>query len=68
MITADIESKKKYVGTAKIVPASRMPRRFPTVMSAMTETPISTRASCRLGIADVTAATPAAVLTETVST
>ena len=34
---------KKYVGTAKIRPDSRIPRRLPTMISATNPSPISTR-------------------------
>ena len=67
-MTVPIEKMKKYVGIAKRVPASRIPRRLPSVIRAMTAMPIGTRTSCRSGMADVTAATPAATLTETVRT
>ena len=43
MMTVPIEKMKKYVGMAKRVPASRMPRRLASVISAMTPIPIGTR-------------------------
>ena len=39
-----------YVGTAKIVPDSRMPRRFSSVIDQPPATEISTRAGCKLRI------------------
>ena len=58
---------KKYVGTAKMRPDSRMPRRLPTVSSARNTSDSSTRLTCIAGKAEVSAATPAAMLTATVS-
>jgi len=57
-----------YVGMAKIIPASRMPRRFPMASRAMNASPSGTRMSCSAGANDVMAATPAAVETATVRT
>jgi hypothetical protein len=59
---------KKYVGSAKIRPDSRMPRRLASVMSTTNPSAISTRLRCQAGNADVIAATPAAMLTATVNT
>jgi hypothetical protein len=59
---------KKYVGSAKIRPESRMPRRLPNIRTATKASESSTRLTCRCGSADVTAAMPAAMLTATVST
>ena len=59
---------KRYVGTAKILPDSRTPRRFPQVRMTIETSPKATRCSCRAGNADVIAATPAATLTATVRT
>ncbi len=58
----------RYVGAMKIVPDSRMPRRLPTVSSAMAATPIGTRYSHRAGTIEVIAATPAEIETATVTT
>jgi hypothetical protein len=57
---------KKYVGTAKIRPDSRMPRRFPTIRMKTNARVSSTRLTCQSGKAEVIAATPAAMLTATV--
>ena len=59
---------KKYVGTAKMRPDSRTPRRLPTVSTATNASAISMRYGTHSGKADVRAATPAATLTATVST
>ncbi len=58
---------KKYVGTAKMLPDSRMPRRLPTVRIARNARHISTRYGSSCGNADVIARTPAEMLTATVS-
>ena len=39
----------RYVGTAKMLPDSRSPRRFATVIRAIDSSPISTRRSARFG-------------------
>ncbi len=59
---------KRYVGTAKNVPDSRMPRRFMAV-SRMTR-PEANVASCpeRTGIADAAYCAPDEIDTATVST
>jgi hypothetical protein len=57
---------KKYVGAAKIRPDSRMPRRLPSISTRTNASVSSTRFTCHWGNADVTAATPAAMLTATV--
>ena len=56
------------MGAAKIVPLSRMPRRLTTITNRIAATPSGTRRGSREGNADVIARTPAATLTETVST
>ena len=66
IIVANV-TRKKYVGMAKIVPDSRSPRRLPIVSSDTKTTARMTRSSWSSGIADVIAATPAAVLTATVN-
>jgi len=66
-MSPSIITMKKYVGTEKILPDSRTPRRFPIMRIATKPIPIVTRWSCRAGTAEVSAATPAATLTETVS-
>src|SRR4051794_17672267 len=58
---------KKYVGTAKMRPDSRMPRRFPNIRTARHTRHISTRKTSSFGNADVTARMPAEILTDTVS-
>ncbi len=58
---------KKYVGTAKMRPDSRMPRRLPTIRMARKNRHISTRKTSSRGNADVIASTPAEMLTDTVS-
>ncbi len=63
-----IETTKKYVGSAKIRPDSLMPRRLPTISTSTNPSVASTGRMCHWGNADVTAATPAAMLTATVST
>ena len=55
-----------YVGIAKIVPDSRKPRRFSSVINITSTTAISTLNGCRSGSAEVIANTPAATDTETV--
>jgi len=49
-------------------PDSRTPRMLASAMAATQPTPMATLCSARCGIADVTAATPAATDTDTVST
>jgi len=56
------------VGTAKMVPDSRMPRRLSRVMSATTPTESSILRWRSSGNAEVIAKTPAATETETVRT
>ncbi len=61
------------MGTANDLPASRMPRRLPKHMTSTTqiEMMVSTSGwlSCgMLGMADATAAVPAAICTATVTT
>ena len=58
---------KKYVGTAKMLPDSRMPRRLPSIRIASAARHISTRKTSSFGKADVTARMPAEMLTDTVS-
>ncbi len=52
----------------KIVADSRTPRRLTTTMKTMKAIAISTRKATRPGAAEVIAATPALILTATVST
>ena len=59
---------KKYVGTAKMRPDSRMPRRFATAIPTTATTQSHGRYGNSPGTADVSAAIPAATLTATVST
>ena len=68
VIRTRAERMKKYVGTANICPDSRTPRRLPIVRISTKPSVISTRLTCQAGNADVIAATPAAILTATVST
>ena len=57
---------KKYVGPAKTLPASRMPRRFPYASSTTNATASSTASPERLGTAEMMASAPAATETATV--
>ena len=59
---------KKYVGTAKMRPDSRTPRRFPNEIRQMNATEIRTVNGFSAGNADTSAAVPAATETATVST
>ena len=65
-INISVLTMKKYVGTAKIRPDSRMPRRLPIISSRTNPRVSSTRLTCHCGNAEVSAATPAAMLTATV--
>src|SRR6476659_4414499 len=56
-IIAKALNMKRYVGTAKMLPASRTPRRLAIVMSPSAETPIRTRTSPRAGNADTICST-----------
>src|SRR5439155_6377923 len=67
-MSTSVVTMKKYVGTEKIRPDSRMPRRLPSISTVTKASVISTRYTCHCGTADVIAATPAAMLTATVST
>ena len=58
----------QYVGTVKMLPDSRTPRRLARVTAITATTQIATRQGNRIGRADVMAATPEAVLTATVKT
>src|SRR5262245_21012509 len=62
------DTTKKYVGTAKIRPDSRTPRMLASAITATHATPSATLCEVSSGNADVTAATPAATDTDTVST
>jgi hypothetical protein len=59
---------KKYVGTENIRPDSRTPRRLPSISMATNASASHTGLRCHSGSAEVSAATPAAMLTDTVST
>ena len=50
-------NRNRYVGTAKMLPASRMPRRFATVISASAPTPIGTATPASCGNADTICST-----------
>ncbi len=50
-------NRNRYVGTAKMLPASRTPRRFATVIRPMASTPISTRIGSRPGTAETSCST-----------
>ena len=50
-----------------MLPASRMPRRLPSVISPMAMTPIGTAHGCRSGTADTICSTADEVDTATVS-
>ena len=68
-IIASIETRKTYVGIAKTVPLSRIPRRLTTMTATIDAAARGTRRSPETcGKADVIAATPAATLTDTVRT
>ncbi len=56
----------RYVGAAKIVPDSRMPRRLARVMSTTAPIDSGTVSGSQSGTIEVSAATPAATDTETV--
>ena len=58
----------RYVGTAKMLPDSRRPRRLPSVMRAIATTPMITRSSSSSGIAEVICSTADDVDTATVIT
>jgi hypothetical protein len=64
----DIATMYRYVGAANSTPASRIPRRLPSVSRAIIPTAQSTRWSWTSGMKLETAATPAAVDTATVRT
>ncbi len=61
-------SRKPYVGNANRKPDSRTPRRFPSVRSTMQPSESATRCDSSPGTAEVSAKTPAATETATVST
>ncbi len=58
---------KRYVGTAKMLPDSRRPRRLPSVMSAMASTPMPTLTLARSGTAETICSTAFETDTATVS-
>jgi hypothetical protein len=58
--------RNAYVGIANSTPDSRTPRRFMSVMNAMTTRAIATREPYSPGANETMAATPAATLTDTV--
>ena len=58
----------RYVGAAKIVADSRTPRRLIIATSAIASNARETRMWNNVGTAEVTAAIPAATLTETART
>src|SRR5450631_4054410 len=60
-----IATANRYVGPANTEPAVRTPRRLPATRIPITAIPIGTVALASEGIADVTAATPAAIDTVT---
>ena len=64
--TIAIAITNRYVGPANAEPAARTPRRLPATRIAITVTPIGTVALASDGMAEVTAATPAAIDTVTV--
>ena len=75
MIIRITEAANRYVGTAKSRPASRRPRRFPTHMTRIASTEMTSRILEPItgirdsaGNADTIAALPAAVCTATVTT
>ena len=59
-------NRNRYVGTAKMLPASRRPRRLPIVMSPIAVTPIATEAGATAGKAEMTCSTADDVETATV--
>ena len=56
-IIAKALNMNRYVGIAKMLPASRTPRRFAIVISSSAPTPISTRTSLSDGKADTICST-----------
>src|SRR5580704_11580825 len=66
MTISAIAITNRYVGPANIEPAALTPRRLPTTRITITARPIGTVALASEGIAEVTAATPAAIDTVTV--
>ena len=58
----------RYVGAAKSLPDSRMPRRLASAIATTAATQSPGRYGKSVGTAEVRAATPAATLTATVST
>ncbi len=66
--TASSTTTNAYVGSTKMFPAVRTPRRFPASSTAITSTPSGTVHRSSPGSAEVTACTPAAIDTDTVST
>ncbi len=56
---------KTYVGTAKIEPLSRTPRKLPSMMSRMNPIPSGIVYDAGTPV-DITASTPAETLTDTV--
>ena len=59
-------TRNRYVGMAKMLPASRRPRRLPSVIRPMAVTPITTFQSYRAGTADAICSTADVVDTATV--
>jgi hypothetical protein len=59
---------KTYVGPANKRPDSRMPRRLPSMRMPTNARHRITGSMCHCGSAEVIAATPAAMLTDTVRT
>src|SRR5207249_5460943 len=64
---AAMHTRNAYVGSMKMLPLSRIPRRLMSVMSTMTTTPISALKLSSAGYADASAFTPAATDTATVN-
>src|SRR5438309_8595299 len=64
----NMAAMKKYVGAAKMEPDSRMPRRFPIVMTAIAAIQSTTLCWFRFGKALVKYETPLATDTATVNT
>ena len=65
---SSVAPRKMYVGAAKIVPLSRMPRRFTAMTARIDTTMRGTVIGNRAGKADATAWMPDETLTATVST
>ena len=66
-ISSTMLATKKYVGTAKTLPASRTPRRLAKAITSTRKIAMAVVPGARPGKTEVRAATPAATETATVS-